>query len=122
MAPNRSLRRSMPFAVNKSTIIAGLKFELSNLKIVRALEGDASLEDLNEGMRPGQSMLFSSGSDYDSDLYAPNMRRIRRIELTSPEYSGDYSGPIAEYEQSSGEQPFSDDLNTLGNTHRFPAF
>ncbi|PKU84616.1 Proline-rich receptor-like protein kinase PERK1 [Dendrobium catenatum] len=95
-------------------------------QIVSALEGNASLEDLNEGMRPGQSMLFSSSSDYDSDLYAPSMRRIRRIELTSPEYSGDYSGPIAEYEHgsepSSGEQPYSDDLNTLGNSHRFPAF
>ncbi|KAH0469173.1 hypothetical protein IEQ34_002405 [Dendrobium chrysotoxum] len=95
-------------------------------QIVRALEGDASLEELNEGMRPGQSMLFSSGSDYDSDLYASNMRRIRRTDLTSPEYSGDYSGPIAEYEHgcdpSSGEQPYSDDLNTLGNSHRFPAF
>jgi hypothetical protein len=30
------------------------------LQIVRALEGDASLDDLNEGVKPGQSMMFSS--------------------------------------------------------------
>ncbi|XP_042425672.1 proline-rich receptor-like protein kinase PERK4 [Zingiber officinale] len=35
-------------------------------QIVRALEGDVSLEDLNDGVRPGQSMLFSSGPDYES--------------------------------------------------------
>ncbi|BAF13349.1 proline-rich receptor-like protein kinase PERK4 [Oryza sativa Japonica Group] len=29
-------------------------------QIVRALEGDMSLEDLNEGMRPGQSMVFGT--------------------------------------------------------------
>ena len=30
------------------------------MQIVRALEGDMSLEDLNEGMRPGQSMVFGT--------------------------------------------------------------
>ncbi|KAG0483878.1 hypothetical protein HPP92_011962 [Vanilla planifolia] len=96
-------------------------------QIVRALEGDVSLEDLNEGMRPGQSMLFSSGSDYDSDLYASNMRKIRRVALASPEYSGDYSGPIAEYghgrepSASSSEGGYSDEVNPMGNRHRLPA-
>ncbi|XP_020591565.1 proline-rich receptor-like protein kinase PERK4 [Phalaenopsis equestris] len=95
-------------------------------QIVRALEGDVLLEDLNEGMRPGQSVLFSSGSDYDSDLYAPNMRRTRRVALASPEYSGDYSGMIAEYghsrqpSASSSEGVFSDELNPIGNRHRLP--
>ncbi|PKA48504.1 Proline-rich receptor-like protein kinase PERK4 [Apostasia shenzhenica] len=96
-------------------------------QIVRALEGDVSLEDLNKGMRPGQSMLFSSGSDYDSDLYASNMRRIRRVALASPEYSGDYSGPIAEYghgrepSASSSEGAFTDELNPVENRHRLSA-
>jgi hypothetical protein len=65
---------------------------------VRALEGDVSLEDLNEGMRPGQSMMFSSSSDYESSSYASNVRRIRKMALASPEYSGDYSGPLDDYE------------------------
>ncbi|KAK8952791.1 Proline-rich receptor-like protein kinase PERK1 [Platanthera guangdongensis] len=97
-------------------------------QIVHALEGDASLEDLNEGMRPGQSVLFSSGSDYESDLYSSNTRRTRKVALASPEYSGDYSGPIAGYGRgpelsaSSNEKAFSDELNTVGNWHRFPVF
>lgn len=96
-------------------------------QIVRALEGDVSLEDLNEGMRPGQSTLFSSGSDYDSDLYASNMRRGRRVALASPEYSGDYSGPIAEFghgrvpSASSSEGAYSGELNPIGNRHRLAA-
>ncbi|KAK8942793.1 Proline-rich receptor-like protein kinase PERK4 [Platanthera zijinensis] len=93
-------------------------------QVVRALEGVVSLEDLNEGMRPGQSMLFSSGSDYDSDLYASNMKRVRRVALASPEYSGDYSGPIAEFghgrepSASSSEGAFSGELNPVVNRHR----
>ena len=64
------------------------------LQIVRALEGDVSLEDLNEGVRPGQSMLFSSGSDYDSSPKTSNLNRFRKASLTSPEYSGEYNSPI----------------------------
>ncbi|XP_020095979.1 LOW QUALITY PROTEIN: proline-rich receptor-like protein kinase PERK4 [Ananas comosus] len=87
-------------------------------QIVRALEGDVSLEDLNEGMRPGQSMLFSSGSDYDSGSYASNMKRIRKIALASPEYSDEYSEPMTDYgprhsASSSGE--FSGELNPVGH-------
>ncbi|PKU80875.1 proline-rich receptor-like protein kinase PERK4 [Dendrobium catenatum] len=96
-------------------------------QIVRALEGDVSLEDLNEGMRPGQSTLFSSGSDHDTDLYASNMRRNRRPAIASPEYSGDCSGSIAEYGHgrepsiSSSEGAYSDELDPVGNRHRIPS-
>ncbi|KAJ6830641.1 proline-rich receptor-like protein kinase PERK4 isoform X2 [Iris pallida] len=83
-------------------------------QIVRALEGDVLLEDLNEGVRPGQSMMFSSGSDYESDLYSSNMRRFRQVSLASPEYSGEYSGPM-DYghlrDGSSSDGGFSEELN-----------
>ena len=51
------------------------------MQIVRALEGDMSLEDLNEGMRPGQSMVFGTvetgGSISEaSGSYAFDMDRI----------------------------------------------
>nr|CAD1828165.1 unnamed protein product [Ananas comosus var. bracteatus] len=82
-------------------------------QIVRALEGDVSLEDLNEGVRPGQSMLFSSGSgsEYESpSSYTANMQRIRKVVVASPEYSGEYGDLISEYgghdrSASSGEGP-----------------
>ncbi|XP_010943774.2 proline-rich receptor-like protein kinase PERK15 [Elaeis guineensis] len=88
-------------------------------QIVRALEGDVSLEDLNEGMRPGQSMLFSSSSDYDSGSYNAKMKRIRKMTLPSLEYSDEYSGIMDEYGHhysiSSSDGIFSDQLNPIGN-------
>ncbi|XP_073005623.1 proline-rich receptor-like protein kinase PERK15 [Typha latifolia] len=87
-------------------------------QIVRALEGDVSLEDLNEGMRPGQSVLFSSGSEYETNSYASNMRRVRKMALASPEYSGEYSGSMMEYDHrhsaSSSDGAFSGELNPVG--------
>lgn len=67
-------------------------------QIVRALEGDVSLEDLNDGVRPGQIMLFSSDPDHESSFYVPNVNRIRRVVVASPESSGEHSGPITEHE------------------------
>lgn len=62
------------------------------MQIVRALEGDASLDDLNEGVKPGQSMMFSSSSEYDSGgNYASNINRLRKVAFESSEYSNDYS-------------------------------
>ncbi|XP_074567171.1 proline-rich receptor-like protein kinase PERK5 [Curcuma longa] len=90
--------------------------------IVKALEGVVSLEDLNEGVRPGQSMMFSSGSDYETtSSYNSSMNRIRKVVLI-PEYTDEYSGPISEYEPSlpspSNNDDYSDDdddLDHIGN-------
>jgi hypothetical protein len=76
---------------------------LFSVQIVRALEGDASLDDLNEGVKPGQSMMFSSSSEYDSGgNYASNISRFRKVALDSSEY-----GTTSEYglnpSQSSAE-------------------
>ncbi|KAG8095586.1 hypothetical protein GUJ93_ZPchr0012g20393 [Zizania palustris] len=47
-------------------------------QIVRALEGDASLEDLHEsGVKPGQSMLFSGSSS------ASDISRLRQLAFDS---------------------------------------
>ncbi|KAG6518190.1 hypothetical protein ZIOFF_021593 [Zingiber officinale] len=57
-------------------------------QIVRALEGDVSLEDLNEGVRPGHSRFFSSygSSDYDSIQYNEDMKKFRKMALGTQEY------------------------------------
>jgi serine/threonine protein kinase len=53
-------------------------------QIVRALEGDASLEDLHQdGGKPGQSVLFSGGG-------SDNISRLRQLAFDSGDYS-DYS-------------------------------
>jgi hypothetical protein len=62
------------------------------VQIVRALEGDALLDDLNEGVKPGQSMMFSSSSEYDAGggNYTSDMSRFRKVAFESGEYSNEY--------------------------------
>lgn len=57
-------------------------------QIVRALEGDVSLDDLNEGVRPGQSAIYTSSgsSDYDANAYDADMKKFRKMALTSQEF------------------------------------
>ncbi|KZV17742.1 hypothetical protein F511_01551 [Dorcoceras hygrometricum] len=58
-------------------------------QIVRALEGDVSLEDLNEGVRPGHSGMFgsNSGSEYDSGSHS-DLRRFKKVDgMSSQEYT-----------------------------------
>ncbi|EEF48251.1 proline-rich receptor-like protein kinase PERK1 [Ricinus communis] len=69
-------------------------------QVVRALEGDVALSDLNEGIRPGHSSLYSYGSsDYDTSQYNEDMKKFRKMALGSQEYgaSSEYSGPTSEY-------------------------
>ncbi|KAK1291219.1 Proline-rich receptor-like protein kinase PERK4 [Acorus calamus] len=70
-------------------------------QIVRALEGDVLLEDLNEGVKPGNSTFFGSNAssdDYDTSSQNSNMRRIRKVALSSQESnsSSEY-GVTSEY-------------------------
>ncbi|PKA67189.1 Proline-rich receptor-like protein kinase PERK1 [Apostasia shenzhenica] len=72
-------------------------------QIVRALEGDASLEHLNEGVKPGHSSVYGSygSSDYDAMQYNEDMKKFRKMALGSQECSGSgYSVPTSEYGQN----------------------
>ncbi|KAL5219429.1 hypothetical protein ABZP36_020113 [Zizania latifolia] len=74
--------------------------------IVRALEGDASLDDLSEGVKPGQSMMFSSGSEYDSGNYASNISKFRKTAFESSiEDSSEYGHSQSQSSADSGEPP-----------------
>ncbi|XP_021903213.1 proline-rich receptor-like protein kinase PERK1 [Carica papaya] len=70
-------------------------------QMVRALEGDVSLADLNEGIRPGHSTIYSShgSSDYDTNQYNEDLKKFRKMALASYDYGGssEYSGPTSEY-------------------------
>ncbi|KAF3340144.1 proline-rich receptor-like protein kinase PERK4 [Carex littledalei] len=79
-------------------------------QIVRALEGDVSLEDLNEGVKPGQSMFFSSSSDYDSGSYTSNINRLRKVALDSTEYTNDYTN-TSEYGLNLSESSSSGEMS-----------
>ncbi|XP_011100125.2 proline-rich receptor-like protein kinase PERK5 [Sesamum indicum] len=86
-------------------------------QIVRALEGDSSLEDLNEGGKAGQNALASSTSNvtksnitheiYDTGAYNADMMRFRQMIMPSQEYNSSEYGATSEYglnpSSSSGE-------------------
>ncbi|KAL8160619.1 hypothetical protein V2J09_002156 [Rumex salicifolius] len=73
-------------------------------QIVRALEGDMSLEALNgEGVKPGQSTFFGTAgggsTDYDANSYQQDMKKfmmtLNEEDYTSSEYgsSNEYGRP-----------------------------
>ncbi|KAK3041675.1 hypothetical protein RJ639_001485 [Escallonia herrerae] len=69
-------------------------------QVVRALEGDVSLSDLNEGIKPGHSSVYSSqgSSDYDTAQHKEDLKKFRKMALESQEYtSSEYSRPTSEY-------------------------
>ncbi|CAH8320247.1 unnamed protein product [Eruca vesicaria subsp. sativa] len=58
-------------------------------QIVRALEGDMSIEDLSEGGRAAQNTYLSPGSgssEYDTRSYSADMKKFRKLALESKEY------------------------------------
>lgn len=71
-------------------------------QVVRALEGDVSLDDLNEGVRPGHSRFMgsysSSASDYDTNQYKEDLKKFRKMALGgSGVQSGSQETPTSEY-------------------------
>ncbi|CAL0312477.1 unnamed protein product [Lupinus luteus] len=82
-------------------------------QIVRALEGDATLEDLSDGNKNGNNTAYGSShgnSDYDSAQYKRDMTKFRKLALETQEHGGassDYNGVTSEYgvntSDSSGE-------------------
>lgn len=64
---------------------------------MRALEGDSSLEDLNDGTRPGHSSVYGVGSnattEYSASSYQADMEKFRKLALGSQEFtSGEMGG------------------------------
>lgn len=67
-------------------------------QVVRALEGDVSLSDLDEGIKPGHSSVYNGSSDYDTAQYNVDMAKFRKMALETQEYtSSEYSRPTSEY-------------------------
>lgn len=75
-------------------------------QIVRALEGDSSLEDLNGGQRtvkPGSGTTTGSSNEtqtYDTGMYNADMTKFKQmVFLTSSQEinSGEYGGETSEY-------------------------
>ena len=83
-------------------------------QVVRAMEGDVSLDDLNEGVKPGQSTVFSSdgssSNEYDVHSYNADMKKFRRMALSSQDYeSSNEYGFTSDYGQNEGSSTASAD-------------
>ncbi|KAL8206195.1 hypothetical protein R6Q57_009746 [Mikania cordata] len=85
-------------------------------QVVRALEGDMSLSDLDDGIKPGHSSVYTGSSDYDTAQYNEDMIKFRKMALGTQEYgSSEYSRPTSEYglnpSGSSNEGPNTGELD-----------
>lgn len=75
------------------------------MQIVRALEGKISLDDLNDGIRPGNSAIYDphGSSDfeatYDTFQYKEDLRKFKKMALESVEHknSSECSGPTSDF-------------------------
>lgn len=90
---------------------------------MRALEGDVSLDDLNEGVKPGQSQVFGSNgsTEYDVDSYNADMKKFRRMALSSQDYdsSTDY-GFTSDYGHNEASSSASGDSLEIGQRRGGP--
>ncbi|KAE8680635.1 Proline-rich receptor-like protein kinase PERK5 [Hibiscus syriacus] len=59
-------------------------------QIVRTLEGNSSLDDLNEGTKPGHSTVYTFGTtDYSRSTYEADMKKFRELAFASQDMSED---------------------------------
>ncbi|XP_010548337.1 PREDICTED: proline-rich receptor-like protein kinase PERK4 [Tarenaya hassleriana] len=75
-------------------------------QIVRALEGEVSLDDLSEGVKPGHSNVYGSGtsSEYSQTAYQADMKKFRQMALSSQEFMN-----------SDGSSHDSEEMGPTGN-------
>ncbi|PSS29423.1 Proline-rich receptor-like protein kinase [Actinidia chinensis var. chinensis] len=92
-------------------------------QIVRALEGDVSLEDLSQGVKPGYSTVFgSSGSSEYDGSYNSKMKRFRKGTMSSQEFmSGEHcvTGEFASHPSPSSDGN-SHEIQSIGNRRHSP--
>ncbi|GLJ16827.1 hypothetical protein SUGI_0289930 [Cryptomeria japonica] len=63
-------------------------------QVVRALESDTAMADLNNGVKPGQSTMYNSAQ------YSADIRRFRRMAFGSQDVGSDFSGVSSEYDMN----------------------
>ncbi|XP_065854991.1 putative proline-rich receptor-like protein kinase PERK6 [Euphorbia lathyris] len=69
-------------------------------QIVRALEGDATLDQLEDGVKAGHTSTFSTtsgSSDNENSTYSADMKQFRKVVMDSSEYPSSEYGHTSEY-------------------------
>lgn len=71
-------------------------------QVVRALEGDVSLDDLHEGVRPGHSRFMGShtSSEYDTGQYNEDLKKFRKMALGNSGLQSSQLTPSSEHGQN----------------------
>lgn len=93
-------------------------------QIVRALDGDASLEDLNYGVKPGQSTTYMSPNGntetYDTRAYNADMTKFKKMVMSSHEFNSSEYGATSEYglNPSSSSSDSGETLKRSSNKQR----
>ncbi|CAN6700926.1 unnamed protein product [Malus baccata var. baccata] len=92
-------------------------------QVVRALEGNLSADELNEGIIPGQSTVFSYGSsEYNASEYKEDLNKFRKLALaleSQEQETSENSGPSSDFGLlSSGERQQTTQEIELGKTKK----
>ncbi|KAB2612830.1 proline-rich receptor-like protein kinase PERK1 [Pyrus ussuriensis x Pyrus communis] len=92
-------------------------------QVVRALEGNLSADELNEGIIPGQSTVFSYGSsEYKASEYKEDLNKFRKLALaieSQEQETSENSGPSSDFGLlSSGEGQQTTQEIELGKTKK----
>jgi len=67
-------------------------------QIVRVLEGDVSLEDLNEGRQNSANNSSDASSEYDTRAYSADMKKFRQVAFATQDFaSSEYGGSTSDY-------------------------
>ncbi|KAB5574216.1 hypothetical protein DKX38_001410 [Salix brachista] len=78
-------------------------------QIVRALEGNMPLDELNEGITSGFSMVYSSGSsEYNTRQYMDDLKKFRKLALESSEHDNSTVNPLASTSSQECSEPTSE--------------
>ncbi|KAJ6427394.1 hypothetical protein OIU84_022899 [Salix udensis] len=70
-------------------------------QIVRALEGNMPLDELNEG-------ITSGSSDYNTGQYMDDLKKFRKLALESPEHDNSTVNPLASASSQECSEPTSE--------------
>nr|GEX19198.1 ribonuclease H-like domain-containing protein [Tanacetum cinerariifolium] len=55
--------------------------------LLKALEGNVTLSDLDEGIKLGHNSVYNGSSDYDTVQYNLDMDKFKKMALETPEYA-----------------------------------
>ncbi|MCD9643596.1 hypothetical protein HAX54_031199 [Datura stramonium] len=69
-------------------------------QVVRALEDDVTLDDLNEGGKLGHSATINSAGSSEHDGGSYDLKKFRKSSMSSQEYSSSENGESREYRQN----------------------